>query len=164
MSAIAQQLVTFRLGDDFFAADIYSVERVLRYQAPTSIPNVPEWVDGVIEYRGRIIPIIDLRLRFGLERTPPRPESRILVFSVGKEWIGAVVDAVLEVATPSSDQLAPPPPFFRGLSAEFLRGVVRRNDRLIVFLEVTKLLTADERLMLEQAADGASHDGAAHDG
>jgi purine-binding chemotaxis protein CheW len=164
MTTIAQQLVTFRLGDDFFAADIYSVERVLRYQQPTAIPNVPEWVDGVIEYRGRIIPIIDLRLRFGLERTPPRPESRILVFSVGKEWIGAVVDAVLEVASPSAEQLAPPPPFFRGLSAEFLRGVVRRNDRLIVFLEVTRLLTADERVMLEKAADGVSHDGATRDG
>ena len=158
MNAVAQQLVTFRLGDDFFAADIYSVERVLRYQPPTPIPNVPAWVDGVIEYRGRIIPVIDLRLRFGLERIEPRPESRILVFSVGNDWIGAIVDAVLEVASPTSDQLAPPPPLFRGLSAEFLRGVVRRNDRLIVFLEVTKLLTTDERLVLEQAADGAARD------
>lgn len=158
MTAAAQQLVTFRLGDDLFAADIYSVERVLRYQAPTSIPNVPEWVDGVIEYRGRIIPVIDLRLRFGLERIPPRPESRILVFSVGNEWIGAIVDAVLEVATPTSEQLAPPPPLFRGLSAEFLRGVVRRNDRLIVFLEVTKLLTTDERVVLERAAGGVTRD------
>ena len=158
MTAVAQQLVTFRLGDDYYAADIYSVERVLRYQAPTAIPNVPEWVDGVIEYRGRIIPVIDLRLRFGLERVPPRPESRILVFSVGNEWIGAIVDAVLEVATPTSEQLSPPPPLFRGLSAEFLRGVVRRNDRLIVFLEVTKLLTTDERVVLERAAEGAARD------
>lgn len=158
MNAVGQQLVTFRLGDDFFAADIYSVERVLRYQPPTPIPNVPEWVDGVIEYRGRIIPVIDLRLRFGLERIEPRPESRIVVFSVGNDWIGAIVDAVLEVASPTADQLAPPPPLFRGLSAEFLRGVVRRNDRLIVFLEVTKLLTTDERLVLEHAAQGATRD------
>lgn len=158
MTAVAQQLVTFRLGDDLFAADIYSVERVLRYQPPTPIPNVPDWVDGVIEYRGRIIPVIDLRLRFGLARIEPRPESRILVFAVGNEWIGAIVDAVLEVASPTSEQLAPPPPLFRGLSAVFLRGVVRRDDRLIVFLEVTKLLTTDERLVLERAADGATHD------
>lgn len=158
MTAVAQQLVTFRLGTEFFAADIYSVERVLRYQPPTTIPNVPAWIDGVIEYRGRIIPVINLRLRFGLDRVPPQPESRILVFSVGKEWIGAVVDAVLEVASPTADQLAPPPPLFRGLSAEFVRGVVRRNDRLIVFLEVTKLLTTDERIVLERAADGAIRD------
>jgi purine-binding chemotaxis protein CheW len=158
MTTVAQQLVTFRLGDDYFAADIYSVERVLRYQQPTPIPNVPEWVEGVIEYRGRIIPVIDLRLRFGLASIEPRPESRILVFSVGNDWIGAIVDAVLEVTSPTADQLAPPPPLFRGLSAEFLRGVVRRNDRLIVFLEVTKLLTTDERLVLERAADGATRD------
>jgi purine-binding chemotaxis protein CheW len=153
MTAAVQQLVTFRLGDDLFAADIYSVERVLRYQAPTAIPNVPEWIDGVIDYRGRIISVIDLRLRFGLERIAPRPESRILVFSVGNEWIGAIVDAVLEVASPTPEELAPPPAMFRGLSAEFLRGVVRRNDRLIVFLEVTKLLTTDERLVLQRTAD-----------
>lgn len=158
MNAVAQQLVTFKLGDDFFAADIYSVERVLRYQEPTPIPNVPAWMDGVIEYRGRIIPVIDLRLRFGLERVAPRPESRILVFSVGKEWIGAIVDAVLEVTSPTAEQLAPPPPLFRGLTAEFLRGIVRRGDRLIVFLEVTKLLSTDEQLVLERVAEaGASH-------
>lgn len=156
MTTVRQQLVTFRLGDDLFAADIYSVERVLRYQPPTPIPNVPEWVDGVIEYRGRIIPVIDLRLRFGLERTPPRPESRILVFTVGNEWIGAIVDAVLEVSSPTSDQLSPPPPLFRGLSAEFLRGVVRRNDRLVVFLEVTRLLTTDEHLVLERLTEEAA--------
>ena len=158
MTAVAQQLVTFRLGDDLFAADIYSVERVLRYQAPTAIPNVPAWIDGVIDYRGRIISVIDLRLRFGLERIAPRPESRILVFSVGNEWIGAIVDAVLEVASPTSEELAPPPAMFRGLSAEFLRGVVRRNDRLIVFLEVTKLLTTDEQLVLQRAADDGTPD------
>ncbi|HZO18921.1 MAG TPA: chemotaxis protein CheW [Gemmatimonadaceae bacterium] len=156
MTTVRQQLVTFRLGEDLFAADIYSVERVLRYQPPTPIPNVPEWVDGVIEYRGRIIPVIDLRLRFGLERTPARPESRILVFTVGNEWIGAVVDAVLEVASPTADQLSPPPPLFRGLSAEFLRGIVRRNDRLVVFLEVTRLLTTDERLVLERVTEEAA--------
>ncbi len=156
MTTVRQQLVTFRLGDDLFAADIYSVERVLRYQPPTPIPNVPEWVDGVIEYRGRIIPVIDLRLRFGLERTPARPESRILVFTVGNEWIGAIVDAVLEVASPTADQLSPPPPLFRGLSAEFLRGIVRRNDRLVVFLEVTRLLTTDERLVLDRVTEEAA--------
>lgn len=156
MTTVRQQLVTFRLGDDLFAADIYSVERVLRYQQPTPIPNVPEWVDGVIEYRGRIIPVIDLRLRFGLERTPARPESRLLVFTVGNEWIGAIVDAVLEVASPTADQLSPPPPLFRGLSAEFLRGIVRRNDRLVVFLEVARLLTTDERLVLERVTEEAA--------
>lgn len=158
MNAVAQQLVTFKLGDDLFAADIYSVERVLRYQDPTPIPNVPAWMDGVIEYRGRIIPVIDLRLRFGLERVAPRAESRILVFSVGKEWIGAIVDAVLEVMSPTAEQLAPPPPLFRGLTAEFLRGIVRRDDRLIVFLEVTKLLSTEEQLVLERVAEaGTAH-------
>jgi purine-binding chemotaxis protein CheW len=120
---------------------------------------VPEWVEGVIEYRGRIIPVIDLRQRFGLERIEPRPESRILVFLVGNEWIGAIVDAVLEVATPTAEQLSPPPPLFRGLAGEFLRGIVRRKDRLIVFLEVTRLLSTEERIVLERVAEAGASNG-----
>ena len=64
------QIVTFRLGDDLFAADINSVERVLRYKQPSPVPNVPEWIEGVIEYQKRVLPVVDLRARFSMERAP----------------------------------------------------------------------------------------------
>ena len=73
------KIVTFRLGEDFFAADIYSVERVLRYQSPTPIPNVPTWIEGVIEYLGRVVPVINLRRRFELPDLSVAAETRILV-------------------------------------------------------------------------------------
>jgi purine-binding chemotaxis protein CheW len=150
--AAAHQIVTFRLGEDYFAADIFAVERVLRYQAPTVVPNLPSWIEGVLEYQHRIIPVVSLRRRFGMTDVEPRPETRILVLASDGEWIGVVVDAVQEVVSVAAAELSPPPALFRGLSREFLRGIVRRDERLIVFLDVQRLLASDERLIVQQAA------------
>jgi purine-binding chemotaxis protein CheW len=154
--AAATQVVLFRLDQDLFAADIYAVERVLRYAAPTPIPNVPTWIAGVIDYQNRVVPVIDLRRRFEMEAIAAAPETRILVFVTEEGWIGAVVDAVLEVATIAADQLSPPPRFFRGLAADYLKGLIRRQGRLAIFLDVARLLTTTERLSLQRAAEGAA--------
>ena len=148
------KIVTFRLGEDLFAADIYSVERVLRYHQTTPVPNVPEWIDGVIDYQGRVVPVINLRRRFELPSAPVGPDTRILVFNTNGEWIGGIVDAVLDVAALDPSRLAPPPPLFRGLAGEYLLGIVRRDERLVVFLDVGKLLSTSERLVLEAIAGG----------
>src|ERR1019366_4344878 len=84
------QLVTFRVGEDLFAADIFSVERVLRFTAPRPIPNVPAWLEGVIDYGGRVVPVIDLRARFELGAASPRDSARVLVVGAGEDWIGAL--------------------------------------------------------------------------
>ena len=159
MSAAAQQLVTFRLGDDHFAADIHAVERVLRFQDPTPVPNVPDWVDGVIEYQGRVVPVINLRRRFGLEGAPPLSGTRIIILSTPDGWVGVVVDSVMEVASVPAAQIAPPPPLFRGLSADYVRGIVRRHDRLGILLDTARLLTATEPLALAGAEEEGTTDG-----
>ncbi len=154
------KLVTFRLGDDLFAAGIFSVERVLRYQPPTSVPDLPPWVPGVIEYQSRVLPVIDLRRRFELPETTVRPETRILVLNAGNDWVGAVVDAVVEVATVDPSQISPPPPFFRGLASEYLKGICRRGERLVIVLDIDRLLAETGRLVLERTqagAEAASH-------
>ncbi|HXY31331.1 MAG TPA: chemotaxis protein CheW [Gemmatimonadaceae bacterium] len=155
MSASPSQLVTFRLGPDRFAADIFAVERVLRYTPPTPVPNLPEWLAGVLDYQSRVVPVLDLRARLGLERAAPRLETRIIVFSVDDDWIGAVVDAVLEVVPLAAGELSPPPPLFRGLAADYLLGLVRRPDGLLIVLDVRRLLTATERLALTRAEEAA---------
>jgi purine-binding chemotaxis protein CheW len=147
----AQQLVTFRLGDDQFAVDIFVVERVLRYSAPAVLPNLPAWIDGVIEHSGRVVPVIDLRTRFGMPRLAPRPEHRILVLAIGEELLGVTVDSVHEVMSVAPEEIAPPPPLFRGLNAEYLRGLVRREGLLIIFLDVARVLTSSELLELTAA-------------
>ena len=147
----AQQLVTFRLGDDQFAVDIFVVERVLRYSAPAVVPNLPAWIDGVIEHSGRVVPVIDLRTRFGMPRLAPRPEHRILVLAIGEELLGVTVDSVHEVMSVAPEEIASPPPLFRGLHAEYLRGLVRREGLLIIFLDVARVLTSSELLELTAA-------------
>lgn len=156
MKTAAAKLVTFRLGDDLFAADIFAVERVLRHQQPTAVPDVPAWIEGVIEYQGRVVPVISLRRRFELDDAPVRPETRILVLNAGSEWVGAVVDTVLEVAAVPEEQVSPPPAMFRGLAGEYLKGIVRQGERLVIVLDVDRLLSATERLVLERAASEAA--------
>lgn len=153
------KIVSFRLGADHFAADIFSVERVLRYQPPTAVPNVPEWIEGVIEYQGRVLPVVSLRRRFQLPAVAPTADTRILVLRSGDEWVGAVVDAVLEVASFDESLLSPPPALFRGLAGEYLRGIARFNDRLFIYLEVGGLLSSEERLTLERVTEEALPNG-----
>jgi purine-binding chemotaxis protein CheW len=143
------QMVTFRLGGDLFAADIHGVERVLRRQDPTPVPNVPEWITGVIEYQKRVVPVIDLRARFEMDASEVTNETRVLVFNADDQWIAGVVDSVLDVSAIDKASVQPPPPLFRGLAGEYLKGIVRRDNKLVMLLDVSKLLTATERLALE---------------
>ncbi len=150
-----QQLVTFRLGDDQFAVDIFAVERVLRYTAPAVLPNLPAWIDGVIEHGGRVVPLIDLRTRFGMPRLSPRPEHRILVLAIGDDLLGVSVDSVHEVMSVAPGDIEAPPPLFRGLQADYLRGLVFGEGSVIIFLDVARVLTSSELLELTQIV--ASH-------
>jgi len=158
-TAIGSQIVTFRLGDELFAADIFSVERVLRYSQPTPVPNVPEWIEGVIDYQGRVVPVVNLRRRFELPDAAVPADGRILVLTVDDEWVAATVDAVLDVTALDASRLAPPPALFRGLAASFLRGIVRRGERLVVLLEVARLFSTDERIVMERPAGEPARNG-----
>lgn len=146
-----QRIVTFRLATDLFAADIFAVERVLRYEAPRVIPDVPEWIEGVLEHEGRVVPVIDLRRRFGLPEAERGPQTRMIVMSAGDEVVVAVVDAVLDVRPLDPTQLAPPPELFRGLASRYLRGLTRRDGELVVLLDIGHLLSSRERLTLKTA-------------
>lgn len=150
------QIVTFRLGDELFAADVRSVERVLRHQVPTPVPNVPDWIRGVIEYQKRVVPVLDLRARFELPSQAATATTRVLVFNAQEQWIGAIVDAVLDVTALERAKLEPPPTLFRGLSAEYLKGIVRRDKKLVILLDVDRFLTATERVVLQRASETVS--------
>jgi purine-binding chemotaxis protein CheW len=147
----ATQVLTFRLDDDLFAADIHDVERVLRWQSPTPMPNVPPWIAGVVDYHRRVVPVIDLRLRFEVPAGPVTPETRIVVFNAGTGWIAGIVDAVLDVSALDRAALEPPPPLFRGVSADYLQGIVRRQGSLVILLRTAELLSATDRLTLARA-------------
>ena len=151
MSTLTDKLVTFRLGDDLFAADVHAVERVLRYAVPTSVPDMPDYIEGVMDYQGRVVPLVNLRRRFELPAVAIGAETRTLILNVSGEWIGVVVDSVTEVAPFDPASVAPPPKLFRGLAGEYLKGIVRRGDRLVIYLDVEQLLSTTERIALQQA-------------
>ena len=151
MNNEADKLVTFRLGDDLFAADIFSVERVLRYTAPTAVPDMPDYIEGVIDYQQRVVPIVNLRRRFELPRMEAKNETRILILHGGGEWVGVVVDAVTAVTAFDPASVAEPPRIFRGLAGEYLKGIVRMGEKLVILLDVERLLSSTERIALDEA-------------
>ena len=159
MSTESDKLVAFRLGDDHFAADVHAVERVLRYAQPTFVPDMPDYIEGVMDYQGRVVPVVNLRRRLEMPAMEIRSETRILILNVTGEWIGVVVDSVTEVAPFDPSAVSPPPKLFRGLAGEYLKGIVRRGDRLVIYLDVAELLSTTERIALQDAGAEALSNG-----
>jgi purine-binding chemotaxis protein CheW len=149
-----QKLVTFQLGMDVFAADVLSVERVLRYMEPNRVPDVPEWIEGVLEHRGKVMPVIDLRKRIELAQFDVTPETRILVLTTPDGPVGGVVDAVYEVAVVSAESITPPPKLFRGVAAVFVKGIAKVGGQLVVVLDVERVLASTDRIALEEFLKG----------
>ncbi|MEP6493046.1 MAG: chemotaxis protein CheW [bacterium] len=155
------KLVTFQLGQDLFAADIFSVERVVHYAPSSSVPDMPEWIEGVLEHRGKVIPVVDMRRRIAIPITEITPQTRILVLTTPDGWVGAVVDAVLEVAIVAATDVSPPPALFHGLPGQFIRGIAKVGEKLIVILEIDRVLASADRIVFDraiQAAQGAGRD------
>lgn len=140
----AFQLVTFRLGKEEFALDIVQLQEIQRMLPITPLPRVPAYVEGIVNLRGKIVPIVDLRKKLGLEIAPLTKDSRIVVVNVGKTIIGMIVDSVREVLRIDSGKLKPPPPLVVSVELEFIRGVVNLEDRLILLLDLNKILSVEE--------------------
>ena len=147
------RLVTFRLGEHLFAAEIETVQRVLRYEVPRSLPDMPEWMEGVVDYQGTMVPVIDMRRRFGLSAATPGPQARLMVCAATRGLAAMLVDAVLDVKPVEPADLLEPPELFRGLAAEYLKSLTRRNGQLVVVLDVENLLSSQAPLRFQ--SDGA---------
>ena len=156
------QLVTFSVGGEEFGLDVFQVHEILRWQEPTAVPRAPAFVEGVLDVRGTLVPVIDLRRRFELAEVRHDDDTRIVLVDFQGERLGLVVDAVTEVLRAPETAVSPPPAFFRGLAAEFLRGIVRLNDRLVVLVDLDRILSSQERIALTEAvlapAGGAGAD------
>jgi purine-binding chemotaxis protein CheW len=139
-----QQLVTFRLGDEEYGVDILKVHEIDRMMDITEVPNAPPSIEGVINLRGKVIPVINLRRKFNLPEREADSRTKIVVVDIGTS-AGMIVDSVSEVLRISSDIVEPPPAMTPGVSSEFIRGVGKLKDRLLILLDIEKLLGADEK-------------------
>jgi purine-binding chemotaxis protein CheW len=139
------QLVTFRLGNEEYSVDILSVQEIIRHMDLTRVPKAPEFVDGVINLRGKVIPVLDLRKRFGLNADEKTNETRIIVVDISDKTVGFKVDAVSEVLRLSADTVEPPPSIVTDVDSEYIKGVGKMEGRLIILLDVSKILTTSEQ-------------------
>ena len=140
-----EQLVVFRLANEIYGVEISAVNTIIRMQEITEIPQSPSFVEGVINLRGSIIPVIDLRKRFGLPLGEATKASRIIVVESDGQMIGMVVDAVAETLRLSTADIEPPSPVISSIDAEYLRAVGKQENRLVILLDLEKVLTSKER-------------------
>jgi len=138
------QLVTFNIGEEEFGIDILKVQEIIRTMAITKVPNSPPHVEGVIDLRGKVIPVIDLRSRFDLEYRPHDNQTRIIVLEIHRMIVGFVVDGVSEVLRIQSNTVEPPPPVVAGVESEYIKGVGKLlDDRLLILLDLDKLVSME---------------------
>ena len=135
-----EQLVTFSLGAEEFGVDIMSVQEIIRIPPITRVPKAPDYVEGVINLRGNVIPVLSLRTRFGMARVEETDLSRIIVLQVQAKVFGIRVDAVTEVLRLDSEGIEPPPPIALGMDAQFIRGVGKIGERLLILLELDQIM------------------------
>ncbi len=139
------QLVTFHIGDEEFGVEILKVQEIIRMMGITRVPRAPDFVEGVINLRGKVIPIIDLRRRFSMETQFHDKQTRIIVLTVKGIVVGFIVDSVSEVLRIPADTVEPPPAIVAGIDSEYINGVGKLADRLLILLDLDKLLSDRER-------------------
>jgi purine-binding chemotaxis protein CheW len=145
------QVVSFKLGSEEYGVDIAQVQEINRMVAVTHVPRAPQFMEGVINLRGQLIPIIDLRARFGMPRAEHTKNTRIVVTEIGSKRVGMVVDSVSEVLRLPVEQIEAAPDMIAGVDTEYIRGVGKIEDRLIILLDLAKIITGSEKRELESA-------------
>jgi len=143
-----QQVVVFLLASDTYAVDIGSVREIIRMQDITRVPRTPDFVEGVINLRGKVIPVIDPRKRFALEVSDCTPESRIVVVDVEGQHVGMVVDAVTEVLRIRQSLIEPPSTVITTADSDCIKGIAMTDERLIILLSLETLLSEKEKKLL----------------
>ncbi len=137
------QFVIFRIGDDIYGADIYNINEIIFPKLPTKMPNNPDFIEGVIEYRGIMVPVLDLKKRFNLGASSFTDQTRLVVAEVEEELVAFSVDEVVEILRLEEGNIKEAPEMTK-IDKKYIKGVGKADDRLIVLLDLSKVLTVDE--------------------
>ena len=151
-STETMQVVSFRLAHEEYAIEITRVQEIILMGEITKLPQTPPYIEGLINLRSTVIPIVDLRARFDLPTSAATDDTRIMVINVSGKTVGIIVDAVSQVLRIAKDQISPPPPTVAGLGEEYLIGLAKLNNRLMILLDIEKILLADENTSLEASS------------
>ena len=146
------QLVSFKIGEEEFGVDILSVQEINRMSQITKVPNTADFIEGVINLRGRVIPVMDLRVKLGMPRKEHGKNTRIVVVELKGQTIGFIVDEVSEVLRISKDITEAPPEMVGGVNSDYITSIGKLEDRLLILLDLEKIITTSELTKLKKAA------------
>ena len=154
------QYLTFKLEQEVFALDISKVREVLDFTRVTKVPRTPDFMLGVINLRGSVVPVVDMRLKLGMSATEATVNTCIVIVEIDLEGditvLGALADSVQEVVELDPDQIEPPPKIGAGLRTKFIRGMGKRDGEFIIILDVDKVFSADELVVAQEMIEGAT--------
>jgi purine-binding chemotaxis protein CheW len=146
--AVATQYLTFKLADEVFAFDISKVREVLDFTTITRVPKMPDFLRGVINLRGSVVPVVDLRLKFGMPKTDRTVDTCVIITEVNVDSeqtvLGVLADSVQEVMDLDPDSVEPAPKIGAGLNTEFIKGMGKHNDGFVIILDIDKIFSAEE--------------------
>lgn len=152
--------LTFQLEDEVFAVDVHHVHEVLEFTTVTKIPGVPDFVRGIINLRGRVVPVVDLRLKFGMTATEKTQATCVIVLDIGSgensAIIGALADSVKEVFEFETGQVEPPPRIGSLSNSDYIRGIGKRDDQFTIILNINRVFSSEEVVLLGAAGDDES--------
>lgn len=139
------KILIFSVNGEYFATDIMEVERIIGYQSPTKLPDSPEFIEGVINHEGHILPVMNLYKRFKLAASAVAEESKIIVAKEENGKIGMIVDVVSEVKDINEGSIETPPEVVSGISKRYIKGLIKLEDKIVVFLNISAILTEEEK-------------------
>ncbi len=158
--AESAQYLTFKLLDENFAVDVAKVREILDYTPATKVPGTPDYMRGVINVRGNVVPVLDMRLKFGLDKTDRTVDTCIVVMEIAVDGdtavLGALVDSVQEVFEIDPGQIEPPPRIGTRWRTEFIKGIGKRNGELIIILDIDRIFASDEVTRIHDASGNGS--------
>lgn len=149
--SFAQEYLTFTLGPEEYAIDILKVQEIRGYEQPTSIANVPAFIKGVINLRGTIVPIVDLRIKFGVGSAEYTPFTVVIILNIGARVVGIVVDGVSDVTTLRSEQIRPAPEFAATVDTRYITGLGTLGERMLIVVDIEKLMLSSEMALVDDA-------------
>lgn len=147
-----QEYLTFTLGPEEYAIDILTVQEIRGYEQPTTIANTPAFIKGVINLRGIIVPIVDMRIKFGVGKAEYTPFTVVIILSIGSRVVGMVVDGVSDVTSLRSDQVRPAPEFAATVDTRYIRGLGTLGERMLIVVDIEKLMLSSEMALMDEAA------------
>ncbi|KAF0802816.1 chemotaxis protein CheW [Alcanivorax xiamenensis] len=149
----SREFLVFSLGDEEYAIDILKVQEIRGYENVTRIANAPDFIKGVANLRGVIVPIVDLRLKFRLASADYNQQTVVIVINIGTRVVGIVVDQVSDVMTLTAEQIKPPPEFGISLPLDYIHGLGNLEERMLVLVDIERLLTSEELAIVERVGE-----------